>query len=203
MKSQQQQLWAITHPVLIICSEKTFASGAPFSLRCVRFIPKHTMRYFPRQVKSTVSCTNRFDFVWLGTVASACFTSVAVSKFVFAASEKSITSCLSIEKDKKPTRNTNPPLLQVNDYKRCNGVTDNYCPPLLPRSVKSRMSFKICLPIQNFCNFISLLFEKHFFIFFNFHGWHWQEMINFQEIVLLNEQAYAESSGKVKQDSLV
>lgn len=110
------------------------------------------MRYFPRQVKSTVSCTNRFDFLRLGTVASACFTSVAVSKFVFAASEKSITSCLSIKREKKPTQNMNLPFLQVNDYKRCNGVTDNYCPSLPLKSVKSRMSFKFCLPIQNFCN---------------------------------------------------
>lgn len=152
MKSQQQQLWAITHPVLIIYSQKTFASVAPFSLFCVHFIPKHTMRYFPRLVKSTVSCTNRFDFVRLGTVASACFTSVAVSKFVFAASEKSITSCLSIKREKKPMQNMNPPFLQVNDYKRCNGVTDNHCPPLPLKSVKSRMSFKICLPIQDFGN---------------------------------------------------
>lgn len=152
MKSQQQQLWAITHPVLIIYSQKTFASVAPFSLFCAHCIPKHTMRYFPRQVKSTVSCTNRFDFLRLGTVASACFTSVAVSKFVFAASEKSITSCLSIKREKKPTQNMNLPFLQVNDYKRCNGVTDNYCPSLPLKSVKSRMSFKFCLPIQNFCN---------------------------------------------------
>lgn len=108
MKSQQQQLWAITHPVLIISSEKTFASVAPFSLSCVCFIPKHTMRYFPRQVKSTVSCINRFDFVQLGTVASACFTSVAVSKFVFAAAEKSITSCLSIKRDKKTNTKHEP-----------------------------------------------------------------------------------------------
>lgn len=150
MKSQQQQHWAITHPVLIICLEKTFASVAPFSLSCVCFIPKHTMRYFPRQVKSTVSCTNRFDFVRLGTVASACFTSVAVSKFVFAASEKSITSCLSIKRDKKSMQNRNPPFLQVNDYRRCNEVTNNYCPPLPLKSLKNRMSFKTCLPIQKF-----------------------------------------------------
>lgn len=138
MKSQQQRLWAITHPVLIICSEKTFASVAPFSLSCVHFIPKHTMRYFPRQVKSTVSCTNRFDFVQLGMEASACFTSVAVSKFVLASSEKSITSCLSIKRDKKPKHNMNPPFL--DNYKRCNGVTDNYCPSLPLKSVKSKMS---------------------------------------------------------------
>lgn len=151
MKSQQQRLWAITHPVLIICSEKTFASVAPFSLSRVHFIPKHTMRYFPRQVKSTVSCTNRFDFVQLGMEASACFTSLAVSKFVLASSEKSITSCLSIKRDKKPKHNMNPPFLQVkpmnspflqiDNYKRCNGVTDNYCPSLPLKSVKSKMSF--------------------------------------------------------------